>query len=349
MLSKRLAKSAAVVVFGLGLGVLLVNPINIYAIDINLRSVTLTSAVPSAVTTHTFRLSLPTTNDVGSIVLEYCSNSPIIYVACTPPTGLDVSAAVLSSQSGNVGFSIDNSNSTINKLVLSRPVSAGSLVPNTYVFDNITNPSIPGQTTYVRISTYGSQDASGPFIDKGGVAFAVQSVFTVGTYVPPFLRLCVGLSVAPDCSSFSGDSIDLGILSPTHANTGQSQFAVGTNDTNGYNVYALGTTITSGNNPIPAAGSPVPSFPGTAQFGINLRANLLPPVGQDPVGLGTGVPGANYNIPNRFTYIDGDSIASSPLNSDYNRMTVSYLVNVPKNQTPGIYATTITYLGIVQF
>jgi hypothetical protein len=292
---------------------------------------------------------LPTTNDVGSIILEYCDNSPIIYVSCTAPAGLDASAANLSSQAGNTGFSIDSADSTTNKIVLTRPLSAGTLVPNTYVFDNITNPSTPAQTVYVRISTYASPDGSGAFIDKGAVAFAVQNIFNVNTFVPPFLKLCVGIIVAPDCSSFSGDQVDFGVLSSVHANVGQSQFATGTNDPTGYNIYALGTTMTSGNNLIASIPNPAPSFPGTPQFGINLRANLIPAVGQGPVGLGTGVPDAAYNIPNRFTYNEGDRIASSPLGSDYNRMTVSYVVNVPKNQTPGIYSTTITYLAVVQF
>lgn len=349
MLNQYIGKISATLVVFFSVSLLFVSLRPAYAVDLNLRSITLTSAVPSAVTTHKYRFSLPTTNDVGSIVFQYCANSPIIYVGCLPPSGLDVSTASLSSQAGNVGFSIDSGNSSPSRIVLTRPLVAGTLLPNTYVFDNITNPSTSGETTYVRISTYASADGSGPFIDKGGVAFTVQTVFTVGTYVPPFIKLCVGLSVAPDCSSFSGDFIDFGILSSTHANTGQSQFATGTNDPGGYNIYSLGTTMTSGNNTIAAAASPVPSFPGTAQFGINLRANVLPPIGQDPVGLGTGIPSPNYNIPNRFIFSDGDNIASSPLNSDYNRMTVSYLVNVPKNQIPGVYTTTITYLAVVQF
>jgi hypothetical protein len=349
MLSRRLSKLVTVLAVCLGLSAVLINSNATYAIDLNLRSVTLSSAVPSAVTTHTFRFSLPTTNDVGSIVLEYCSNSPIIYVSCTAPLNLDTSAAVLASQLGNTGFSIDTADSTINKIVLTRAVAPGTLVPNTYVFNNITNPSVSGDTTYVRLSTYASQDGSGAFIDKGAVAFTVQTIFTVGTFVPPFLKLCVGVTVAPDCSSFIGDSVDLGTLSSARANTGQSQFATGTNDPNGYNIYVIGTTMTSGNNIISSLPNPAPSFPGTSQFGINLRANLIPSIGQDPVGLGTGVPTPSYNIQNRFIYNEGDDIASSPLPSDYNRMTVTYLVNVPKNQPPGIYTTTITYLAVVQF
>jgi hypothetical protein len=313
------------------------------------RSVTLSTGVPSAVAEHLFKFTLPSTDDIGSIVFEYCSNSPLINFPCTPPAGLDVSSASLASQSGNVGFSIDGADSTANVIVLSRPTLAGNLLPNTYQFTNITNPSTAGQSVFVRIWTHNASDGSGPKIDGGAAAFAVQNIFNVGAFVPPFLKLCVGITVAPDCSAMSGDSIDLGTLSASRVSFGQSQFATATNDPNGYVVYSLGTTMTSGNNIIPALPAPSASFPGTGQFGLNLRANLIPAVGQDPVGFGTGLPAANYDMPNRFLFIDGDSITSSSLTSDYNRMTVSYIANIPSNQAVGIYATTVTYLATVQF
>jgi hypothetical protein len=320
-----------------------------YGFDFEPRSVTLSTGTPSAVATHSFILAPPTTNNIGSLVFEYCANTPVVYASCTPPVGIDASSTSLVSQTGNVGFSIDTADSTNSKIVLSRPSAPGIITPSTYIFDNITNPSTPGETVYVRLTSYASNDGSGPFIDKGAVAFAVQTNFTVSTFVPPFLKFCVGITVAPDCSSMTGDSIDLGTLLPSRASAGQSQFATGTNDPTGYIVYALGNTMTSGNNTIQSLASPSPSFPGTAQFGINLRGNLIPAVGQDPVGLGSASPTANYNIPNRYTFNSGDSIAASILGSDYNRMTVSYMVNVPANQLPGVYATTFTYLATVQF
>jgi hypothetical protein len=313
------------------------------------RSVEISSGVPSAAATHSFKFDVPTTSDIGSIVFEYCSNNPYFADPCTAPAGIDASGAALAGQSGNTGFSIDNADTTSSRLVLTRPTSPGLITSNSYVFSNIINPSTAGLATYVRISTHAATDGSGPAEDTGAVAFAVQTIFEVDAFVPPFLQICVGITVAPDCSSTSGDSIDLGVLSSKHANDSQSQFAVATNDINGYTVFSLGTTMTSGNNTIQSLPNPTPSFPGTPQFGINLRANLLPPVGQDPIGLGTGVPSANYNLSNRFLFNDGDSIASSPLTTNYNRMTVSYLVNVPSNQTPGIYATTVTYAATVQF
>lgn len=312
------------------------------------RSVTVSSAIPSIATTQSFRFDVPTTSVIGSIVFQYCSNSPLFALPCVAPTGLDASAANLTSQGGNVGFSIDGADTTSSKIVLTRTAAPGLITSSTYAFNNIINPSTVG-TTYVRISTHAATDGSDTEEDTGGVAYAVLNAFNIGAFVPPFLQMCVGITVAPDCSATSGDSIDLGILSSTKANYAQSQFAVATNDLNGYTVYSIGTTMTSGNNTIAALGTPTASFPGTAQFGINLRSNLIPPIGQNPVGVGTGTPTANYNQPNRFTYIDGDAIASSPLTTNYNRMTVSYLVNVPSKQPVGIYATTITYTAVVSF
>lgn len=348
MFSRASAKSAALLFVILSLVIVNISNLS-YAFDFEPRSVVISTGVPSAVAEHDFSLTPARSDDIGSLVFEYCSNTPIIYVACIAPAGLDLSSASLISQSGNTGFSIDTVDSTVNKIVLSRTASPAIITASTYNFANITNPSTPGESVFVRIASFGSNDGSGAFIDKGAVAFAVQNTFIVNTYVPPFVRLCVGITVAPDCSSFIGDSIDLGILSSTHANFGNSQFATGTNDPSGYNVYALGTTMTSGNNIITALPAPTASIPGAQQFGINLRANLNPVTGQDPVGLGTGIPSPNYNIQNRFIFNDGDNIASSTLPSDYNRMTVSYLVNVPKSQIPGVYSTTITYLAVVQF
>lgn len=314
------------------------------------RSVVISSAVPSAVTTEDFKFDIPSSTNLGSIVFEYCANSPSFYSSCTVPVGLDASAAVLTSQTGNIGFSIDTATSSANKIVLNRAAAApGIITANTYSFSNITNPSLASPSIFVKISTYTSTDGSGTYNDTGSVAFAIQNIFNVGAFVPPFLNLGVGISVSPDCTSIIGNSIDLGVLSTQRANTGQSQFCTATNDPNGYVIFALGNTMTSGNNIIQSLAAPTPSFPGTPQFGINLRANLLPPIGQDPVGVGTGVPAGNYNIPNRFMFNSGDMIASSPLTTDYNRMTVSYLVNVPANQSPGVYATTITYVATVQF
>jgi hypothetical protein len=319
------------------------------ALELSNRSVTTSTATPSAVASHTFQMTIASTAAIGSIVFEYCSNSPLIQDGCTPPTGLSLSGAILAQQSGNTGFVIDTIDSTASRLVISRPLASAAEVPSSYTFNNVINPSLNNETTYVRISTYSSTEGVGSYIDNGSVAFSTSTNFAVGAYVPPFLNLCVGVTVAADCSQATGFGLDLGTLTPQTTRTVTSQYAAATNDVTGFSTYVLGTTMTSGNNIIPAMASPESSLVGISEFGINLRANSRPIVGEDPSGNGTSTPTSDYDSPNLYSFIPGSEIASSPISSDYNRMTVSYVVNVASTQPPGIYSTTITYLVAAQF
>jgi hypothetical protein len=233
--------------------------------------------------------------------------------------------------------------------VISRPSAAAALAASSYTFSNVINPSTPGNTEFIRITTYSSSDGSGAFTDNGTVAFSTQNPFDVNTFVPPFLSLCVGVTVAVDCSTTNGSLVALGVLSPAHASSNTSQFAAGTNSVTGYNIFVLGTTLTSGNNTIARMASPAGSSPGNNQFGINLRANTNPAGGQNPSGAGTASPTANYNQINAFTFNPGDNIATINKPSDYSLMTVSYLANVNPNQPPGVYNTTLTYLATADF
>jgi hypothetical protein len=312
------------------------------------RSVTISNPTPSVAATHTFQLRLASAVPIGSIVFQYCSNSPLITDSCTAPLGLSLSGAVLSQQAGNVGFVIDTIDSTASRLVISRPLTSVNQVANIYTFSNIVNPSADNATTYVRISTYASTQGTGSIIDNGSVAFATSSSFAVGAYIPPFLSVCVGVTVTVNCSQATGFGLDFGDLSSQTTRSVTSQYSASTNDPSGLSVYLLGTTMTSGNNLIPQM-SPQPSQVGTSEFGINLRQNTNPAVGADPTGGGTAFPTSNYNTPNVFAFTPGAEIANSTIPTSYTLTTVSYIVNVSSTQPPGVYNTTLTYLVSVQF
>lgn len=318
------------------------------ALQLTGRSIQVSTAQPSASSTHSFQFTFASAASTGSLAFQYC-DSPVFDYTCNAPAGINVTAASISSQSGNTGFSVDAVNTTSNRLVLTRTPAVAATVASQYVIASITNPSTAGQSIYVRITTYASTNGTGSFIDNGAVAFAMVSPFDIGANVPPFLQICVAITVAPDCSTTSGDRINLGTLSSNSVKAGTSQFSVGTNSVSGYTVFVQGTTMTSGNNAITALSSQTPSFPGNNQFGINLRDNSNPDVGTDPFGSGSGAPTASYNTPNLFKYTSGDSIAQSTLPSDYNRMTISYIVNVSSSQPPGVYASTFTYLATATF
>jgi hypothetical protein len=320
-----------------------------YALSITNRSIAISTATPGAVAVHDFQFTPASTDAVGSIVFQYCANSPLFDEPCDPPDGLSASGAGLASQTANTGFSLDSAASNASKLVLKRAPFPMNTLPSSYSFTSIVNPAVSNQTTYVRISTYNSQNGSGPMIDSGSVAFTTSTNFAVGAFVPPFLNLCVGITVSTDCSQTAGDSIDLGILSSQTTRAATSQYAASTNDVEGCSVFVLGTTMTSGNNVIPGLNNGSASRAGLAEFGLNLRRNNAPSVGQEPDGSGTSVPSNGYNTPNLFSFVPGSKISGSTEPTAYNRMTVSYIANVPANQPSGVYATTLTYLASAQF
>ncbi len=327
--------------------VLLVHPAALAA-TLDSRSVSISTAIPGAVSQHSFGSTIPSTAVIGSIIFEYCSNSPLNENPCTPPVGLDVLGALLTSQSGNVGFTINLSASSANQLVLTRLPSPGLTTFSTYVFDNIINPS-DSASIYVRVRTYSSTDATGLFNDYGSVAFATVESLNVDAFVPPHLTFCSGITVALNCTAANGFYIDLNELKRSTPNTGTSQYSGSSNDPGGYSVKILGNTMTAGNNTIPALINPSPSLPGTSQFGVNLRANTNPSVGEEAVGPGTAAPSPNYNVPNNFMFQSGSNLSSSSLSTEFNLFTISYLVNVSANQEPGIYSATLTFMATAAF
>jgi hypothetical protein len=311
------------------------------------RSVTVGSSVPDAVTTHSFKFTLTSVSPVGSIEFEYCDNTPFVGTVCTAPAGFSASAATLQSEAGETGFSIDPS-STVNRIVLSRIAVPTAAIPVQYVFQDVVNHSTQNSTVYVRIATFATTDGTGPRTDTGAVAYATVSNISVAGFVPPYLTFCVGVTVALNCSSSTGVLLNFGQLVTNQPRFVSSQFSVATNDPGGYATFIAGPTMISGNNVIPALDPPHASQTGTSQFGMNLRANSSPAVGTDPIGVGTGVIAAGYNTPNQF-FFRNQLLTSSPVSSDFNRFTASYIVNVSGAQQPGIYSTTLTYIATAAF
>lgn len=298
--------------------------------------------------TYNVSFHITTAGTLGSIEVEFCSNSTFPSDPCTAPTGLDASGVVFSQESGVGGFSVSPT-STQNDIILTRPPSPTSSVTATLRFDNITNPTDTG-SYYVRVLTYPTNDATGSPTDTGGMAFAINSAVNVSVEVPPYLLFCTGDTITgTDCSNVSGDFIDLGGLSAVRTSSGRSQMAVATNGKNGYSISVTGTTLTSGNNVIPALSTDTTPQTGVSQFGINLRANTNPNIGANPTGGGTGMPTINYNQPNLYKYSDGDIVATSTSVEEYRQYTVSYIVDISKSQPAGIYASTFTYVAFANF
>ena len=319
-------------------------------IEITNRSINLSSSEASATVQHEVVYDYTSAAITGSILIEYCDDTPSFNEICNPAVGMDASSVSLISESGETGFAVHpNTNAT--EIILTRTPSMITPQPSRYLLDNITNPSTVG-TFYARISTYASIDASGARIDEGGIAMSTADPVSVGAYVPPVLLFCLGNSISGlnyDCSTAAGDGIDFGEFSRNFTSFGSIQMVAATNGGTGYTITATGTTMTSGNNIINPINPRGPAQVDTSQFGFNMRSNTLPNIGGEIEGPGSGQVEADYNVPNQFYFAQNDIVARSTLSTNVNKYTVSFIVNVDENQPPGVYSTTLTYTALAGF
>lgn len=314
-----------------------------------LRNLTLSDSTVSANVIYQLGFTIPSPETLGTIKIQFCANDPIMTDPCTQPTGMDVSGAVLSNQTGATGFAIAPGTNT-NTIVITRtPASIASPTPATYTFSNVINPSSAG-SYYGRIQTFPGSDTSAPENEHGGLAFNIGSTVQVSATVPPYLLFCGGITITGfDCSTASGNYVNFGNLTSGATSAAQTQLLAATNGQGGYQIQVYGSTMTSGNNIINPMAARDVSKPGTSQFGINLAANQTPQVGADVQGPGSATVATGYDQPNWFQFNSGNTIAGATTSDSYRQYTVSYIVNIPTGQTPGVYVATLTYVCLANF
>jgi hypothetical protein len=137
--------------------------------------------------------------------------------------------------------------------------------------------------------------------------------------------------------AISSSSASFGNFSAGTAATATTAFQVIDYTSYGYVVIVTGTPPGNGTHTLPGMSSTGPSQVGTEQFGMNLVANTSPlsfGANPDHGQFGFGDPSANYNTPNNFRYVNGETIAAAPKSSGQTIYTISYIVNV-NTLTPG--------------
>lgn len=143
-----------------------------------------------------------------------------------------------------------------------------------------------------------------------------------------------------------------GTFSPTSAVTATSTFSVSDYTSYGYSVEIIGNTLSNSGNQITAMSTTDISRPGVNQFGINLVANTSPATfGANPNHgqFGVGSAAANYNTPNEFRYVSGETIATGPKSSGTTTYTISYLVNVNSLMPGGEYTANLALVCIATY
>jgi len=312
------------------------------------RSLYMNSTVPGATTSYTVGFRYMSPQPVGSVEMLFCVD-PIPYHECVTPSGLNVSNAVLDTQTGESNFAI-LSKST-NRIILSRTTSSIPTTSSSYKFDNIINPTNTAQSFSVRLKSLTSSSGTGAQIDFGSVKGQVTDGVEISTQVPPMLIFCLAEVVNDNCAG-TNDTFytDMGALNSQSTLSAQSEMAVGTNASGGFAITANGTPMSAATNIIDSPSVPTASTPGKNQFGINLVENSNPAIGKNPEGeYANAIASPDYGVPNMYMYVPGDVVAYSPNVSLMKKFTVSYILNASPSLRAGVYTTTMTFIASGRF
>jgi hypothetical protein len=317
---------------------------------------------------------------IQGVVVDFCSNSPIIGDTCTAPSGFSVGTPTIS------GFSIPgesggtwtaasaNSGRTLtvtNGSVTGTP--SGSAV--SFTLSTVTNPSAVNTTFYARILTYATTggvttytgDSTGQtttgVVDAGGIAMSTAAQVVVTAKVQEQITFCVYTLSA--CGS-GGTSVTLGDSHGVLSSAGpfvdkHTQYDISTNASSGAIIRLKGATLTSGSNSIAAIGATATaSAADTAQFGLcnyEVSGSTLTP--QSPYSdsgcsstsqtAGTNTTGGDggakfaFNTTNT-TSTYGDEIATDSAGTSATGL-IAFIANIPVVQTAGIYTTTLIFIA----
>lgn len=182
------------------------------------RSVALSSSAKTATGVSYDFTFTPTDTTAGAILVQFCSNTPLIGQTCDDPAGFDASGATAS------GGATISGTPTTNLVVVTKTLTTGA---NSFTLGNITNPDAAGPI-YARILTYGAatdtttyvSDGTGTVIgsptDQGSVAISITDNVNVSAAVLETMTFCVsGATIPADCDAADVNGAGAALTAPT--------------------------------------------------------------------------------------------------------------------------------------
>ena len=256
------------------------------AAQVTTRSITMSTSAPSATAvTYTVTFTPGTTITHPDVLLDFCSNDPIIGDACTATAGTDTPNMSSAAATGYTVTTI-GSNRGIKLTTSTLTYTSGS--PVTITVTGVVNPSNTA-TFYGRLLTYttggaGAQTsvtASG-FQDYGGIALSTTANILITSKVFETLAFCVfQTSCGTQANLTLGDPTTQALSTATAYDNSNAQYTIATNAQGGVNITMTGTTLCRSATPsncntgttsiftITSIGStPLVRNPGSEQFGL---------------------------------------------------------------------------------
>ncbi len=328
--------------------------------QITTRSITMSnSSITGTNVEYKAGFVVTTTGNIGGVVIDFCSNDPIIGDTCTAPTGFNTNKAT-TTVSGQTGaglgtLAVDTTNSTANKLILT--TTAASVSATTAVTISIgdgttngfTNPTSAAGSFYARIYTYATTAAAqghntnspSGYVDYGGIALSTAAVINITAKVQETLSFCVYKTTCGDDPSFTiGHTVGTAtVIDSSVIDTSDTNFSIATNANGGAAIRMKGDTLKSGANDIDAAGVSNTFVAGTENFGVRVSATGTNITATSPYNGAAGV----YSLvvtgggTNDITSTFGGQVAalSAPVNSSVS--TIRFAATASNTTPAGTY------------
>jgi hypothetical protein len=276
---------------------------------------------------------------------------------------------VMNNISGNItSLSVDSSsNSTANRIVLTRTAGTVANGPVSFTLGNgtsngITNPTSTVGTFYARILILASTDGTLPgsstnendATDAGGVAISTANQLHVTAKVQESLLFCVYTDT--DCAT-GGNDVKLGDLNGVLASnsttyTGSANFDVASNAVSGVSIHLKGTTLTSGSFTIDPAGSSCISDPtasSTEMFGLRMLTLPTGMTSTAPYNCASGHHAFDANTSTGIPSTFGQEIAHTTGASDILTSTIEFAAKSALTSEAGVYTTTLTLIATATY
>lgn len=218
-LLKRMAYTLGAIAMFVGVSYPAFRPQLAGAAQLTTRSITLSDSGQSggAITTGVgsgtnviYKFNFTTSQSAQSMIIDFCSTTPLIGDSCTAPVGMNASTASLTGITGNIaspGWTVTASASQV-RLAGGSAATSGI---QSFTLSGLTNPASvlyggtpkPVGTFYARMYTYAdstfgatstayvSPTSPGNFMDYGGIALSTNQIITITAKVQEQLTFCV--------------------------------------------------------------------------------------------------------------------------------------------------------------
>lgn len=334
--------------------------------------------------TYKVKFRAATTATIESIVVDFCSTTPIIGDTCTTPSGFTIggtpSVTLVSGITATWTADDLNSGRTLTLTKSAGDALTAGVTDVEFDITGVANPTTTNASFYARILTFPNDSgadsaanytdtAPGNATDAGGVAMSTAAQITVTAKVQERIVFCVYTTgTGNNCTAKSGTAITLGdtngVLDPSGPYVDKNaKYTITTNASGGAIVRLKGATLVSGGNSIDAIGdTATASALGTEQFGLcnyetaGSGATFTYSTydgggncGTTSQTANTGTPGgagtATFGLDTTDTATTyGDPIATKPA-GDYSTVTLALIGNISNTTEAGIYTTTLTFIA----